>query len=309
MANRSLVTGADGFIGSWLCEALIARGDEVHGLSRSREGTEKGVTRHRGEVSDASSVDAIVAKVKPDRVFHLAALNNVMDSIANPARTFEVNVGGTIHVLEAMRRHAPRAHVVSVGSSSEYGRTASASSALDETMPLAPNSPYGVSKAAAGLLASVYAKAHGLFVVHARPFAVIGPRKERDALSDFCKAVVAIERGTATKVSIGNTESERDFVDVRDAAGAMMLLAEKGAAGETYDVCNGSRASLTQVLAILESIARVPFETEIDPARLRPVDDPRILGTGKKIRALGYAPRHTLEETVAATLAHWRRAP
>jgi GDP-4-dehydro-6-deoxy-D-mannose reductase len=309
VALRSLVTGIDGFIGSWLCEALIARGDEVHGLSRAREGSENGVARHRGEVSDAASVDAIVSKVKPDRVFHLAALNNVMDSVANPARTFEVNVGGTIHVLEALRRHAPGAHVVSVGSSSEYGRTASVSSALDETMPLAPNSPYGVSKAAAGMLASVYAKAHGLFVVHARPFAVIGPRKQRDAVSDFCKAVVAVERGEAPHVSIGNTESERDFVDVRDAASAMILVSEMGAPGETYDVCNGSRTSLTEVLSLLRSIAKVPFETTVDPARLRPVDDPRILGAGGKIRALGYTHRHALVETLAATLDHWRRAP
>jgi GDP-4-dehydro-6-deoxy-D-mannose reductase len=306
MANRSLVTGVDGFIGSWLGEALIAAGDEVHGVSRARDDEANGVRRHRGDVVDAARIDAIVASVKPDRVFHLAALNNVMDSIASPSRTFEVNVGGTIHLLDALRRHAPRARFVSVGSSAEYGRTASASSALNETMPLAPNSPYGVSKAAVGMLCAVYAKAHEIQAIHARPFAVVGPRKERDAVSDVCKAIVAVERGSATHVAIGNTEAERDFVDVRDAVAAMILLSEKGAPGETYDVCNGSRASLTEVLALLRSIAKTPFETRVDPARLRPVDDPRILGTGEKIRALGYAHRHALVETLAATLEHWR---
>jgi GDP-4-dehydro-6-deoxy-D-mannose reductase len=306
---RSFVTGVDGFVGSWLAEALLARGDEVSGLSRAHEGSSNGVARRRGDVTDAARLAEIVASFRPDRVFHLAALNNVADSIASPARTFEINVGGTVNLLEAMRRHAPHARFVSVGSSSEYGRTASVSSRLDEEMPLKPNSPYGISKAAVGMLCAVYATAHSVAAIHARPFAVIGPRKTRDAVSDFCKAVVAVERGEARDVAMGNVDAERDFVDVRDAVAAMIVLSEKGVAGETYNLCNDSRASLNDVLAILRTLAKVPFETRLDPSRLRPVDDPRILGTAQKLRALGWAPHHTLADTLAATLEYWRHAP
>ena len=148
------------------------------------------------------------------------------------------NVIGSTNVFEAVRVLG-RGRVVSVGSSAEYGDAAGPVGELAESDRLLPRSPYGVSKATQGQLARVYARAHGVEVVHVRPFAIIGPRKRKDAISDFCINVVKIERGELDKLSVGNTAAVRDFVDIRDAISALRLVGEKGTAGDTYNVCNG----------------------------------------------------------------------
>ncbi len=293
---RVLVTGADCFIGSWLTESLTAAGDEVIGVSRKL-----GV-----DITDAATVAKVVADAKPARVFHLAAQSNIPRSIASPAETFATNVLGSTHLFEALRQHAPEATIVSVGSSSEYGDSARTTDFLDEESRLLPTSPYAISKVAQGSLVRYYARAYGLRALHVRPFAIIGPRKETDALSDFSKAIVQIELGRGDTVSVGNTSALRDFVDVRDCVAALRLLADKGQPGETYNVCNDHARSLDDMLAALAKASRAKFEVRVDPSRFRRVDDQRIVGSSKKLRSLGFLPRFSFEETVETTLQFWR---
>ncbi len=302
---RSFITGVDGFIGSHLAEALLAGGDEVSGLARGASGT-AGIVRFSGDIGNAQVVSDAIARARPDRIFHLAALNNIAASFADPSTTIATNVVGTTHLLEAARRHAPGAAFVSVGSSAEYGKTAETAAVLTEELPLLPTSPYGVSKAAQGLLCRVYADVYRLRAMHVRPFAVIGPRKTKDAVSDFCRNVVALERGETDRFIVGPLTSERDFIDVRDAVAALVLLSERGAPGTAYNLCNATTAPLSAVVTILQGLSRKPFTPVADPSRLRPADDRRIVGDASRLAALGYAPRFTLEDTLAATLASWR---
>jgi GDP-4-dehydro-6-deoxy-D-mannose reductase len=305
---RSLVTGVDGFIGSWLSEALVAAGDEVFGLSRSKVGAQAGVTRLAGDLSSGARLAEVVEEAKPDRIFHLASQNNIKDSFADPRLTIETNVVGTLHLFEAVRSIAPAARVVSVGSSSEYGLSAREPGHLSEDAALLPTSPYGISKVTQGQFARVYANVYGLRIVHVRPFAVIGPRKTRDALSDFCRNVVALERGETDRFVIGNLDAERDFIDVRDCVAALLLVSERGEPGSAYNLCNGASVTLESLLTLLRGLSLRPFEPVTDPSRLRPADDPRILGDSRRLRALGYQPRFSLPDTVAATLQYWRAA-
>jgi GDP-4-dehydro-6-deoxy-D-mannose reductase len=219
------------------------------------------------------------------------------------------NVSGTTYLLEAARKHAPEAAFVSVGSSAEYGKTAETASVLTEDLPLLPTSPYGVSKAAQWLLCRVYADVYRLRATHVRPFATIGPRKRKDAVSDFCRNVVALERGATDRFIVGPLTSERDFVDVRDAVSALVLLSERGAPGTAYNLCNGTTVPLSAVVTILKGLSRKPFTPVPDPSRLRPADDRRIVGDASRLAALGYARRFRLEDTLAATLAYWRAQP
>ena len=306
---RTFITGVDGFIGSWLAETLAAAGDEVSGLSRARaggDGRDGGVTRYQGDLSDAGALETVLRAARPERLFHLAAQNNIKDSFANPAVTIAANVTGSVNLFDAVRRAAPEARVVSVGSSAEYGHTAATVPVLGEDVPLLPTSPYGITKASQGLFVRVYAKVYGLRAMHVRPFAIVGPRKTRDALSDFSRNVVAIERGATDVFSVGYLGSERDFVDVRDCVTALTLISAQGAIGETYNLCNGRIATLATVLEELQRLSRRPFAPVQDPSRLRPADDHRIVGDPSRLRALGYAPRFSLAETIAATLEYWR---
>jgi GDP-4-dehydro-6-deoxy-D-mannose reductase len=306
---RSLITGIDGFVGSWLAQTLKARGDDVVGLTRKTGAPADGFRRCAADMRDADAVDRAVKESRPDRVFHLAAQNNIADSLTDPRATMETNVVGTIHLFDAVLRHAPDARVVSAGSSAEYGKTAAAAERLSEELPLTPTSPYGISKAAQSMLCAVYAAAKKLRVVHARPFAVIGPRKTRDALSHFCRGIVEIERDARTALPVGNLAAVRDFVDVRDCARALVLLSEAGEAGRVYNVCGSRATTMEEMLRILQGLASRPVKTERDPSRLRPVDDPRIVGDDSRLKALGYAPEYDLARTLKDTLAYWRTAP
>src|SRR5262249_24958553 len=171
------------FIGSNLAGALRDAGQEVFGLSRRAAGSRDDVTLFRESIVDEGFVLRAVRECRPDRVFHLAAQSKIAYALAPPQETVSVNVIGSINLLEAVRSAAAGAFVVSVGSSAEYGRVAATVEYIREDQALDPTSPYGISKVSQGLIGSVYARVHGLRLVHVRPFAVIGPGKEGDALS------------------------------------------------------------------------------------------------------------------------------
>jgi GDP-4-dehydro-6-deoxy-D-mannose reductase len=303
---RTLVTGVDGFIGGWLGRALAGQGDEVEGTSRKASGSSSGVTRHLCDITDRGAVGRLVQGIVPDRVFHLAAINNVAASFAAPADTIRTNVEGTLNLLEAVRSFAPSATFVSVGSSAEYGATANQEDPLVEDLALQPSSPYGMTKAAQGMLVRIYARTFDLRAIHVRPFAVIGPGKNGDALSDFCRAVAQIEQGTLSDLRVGNIDAVRDFIDVRDCVHALVLASERGVSGETYNLCNGRGETLRSVLDALRTAADTPFDVVADAARLRKADDLRLVGDCGKLVGLGYAQTHSLSDTVLAILNYWR---
>ena len=303
---RSFITGIDGFIGSHLAQALLDTGDTVSGLSRTDRGDRGEVTVYCADLTDANAVTSALRRARPDRIFHLAAQSNIPRSLAHPEETFAVNVSGSLHLFEAVRAEAPRATLISVGSSAEYGVSGERPDMIDEQTPLQPTSPYGASKASQGLLAGLHARAYGLRCMHVRPFAIIGPGKEGDAVSDFCRAVVRIEDGETPTLPTGDLDVVRDFMDVRDCVRAFPLIAERGVAGETYNVCNGVGASLRQMLHELQQLAGRPFAVVNDPAKPHSVNDRRLVGNNAKLRALGYQRQHDLADTVRATLAFWR---
>lgn len=302
MPKRFLITGVDGFIGSWLARRLRERGDEVFGLSRKSEDE----FRLRGEITDRAAVEAAIRASQPDCIFHLAAQNNVLESIRNPEETISVNLNGSLNLFQAVRDLSPKSRVISVGSSSEYGKTAGVHQYLEEALPLLPSNGYGITKAAQGMFASLFARVFGLDTIHVRPFAIVGPEKQGDALADFCRGVVAIERGTKTALTVGNMEAVRDFVDVRDCVSAFLLISDKGETRETYNICNGSEVSLEDIVGILKGLSKSSIRLEVDPARMRPADDLRIVGSNRKLKKLGYSSTYDLATTVADTLAYWR---
>ena len=303
---RSLITGIDGFIGSALAEKLKSQGNEVFGISRKECNFCDGIQRFCADMTDSGAILEAVRDSRPDRVFHLAAQNNIAESFGSPQSTMNVNLAGSIHLFDAILKHASQAKIVSVGSSSEYGNTAALHKFISEDVPLLPTSPYGISKAALSMLSRVYASALNLHVLHVRPFAIIGPRKKRDALSEFSQGVVEIEQGVRNFLYVGDISTIRDFIDIRDCVDALVLLSEKGKAGEIYNLCNARGTSMEEMLEILKKCARKPVITVTDHTRLRLIEDHRIVGDNTKLKALGYAPVYELRDTIQTTLDYWR---
>ncbi len=305
-----LITGAGGFIGSHLAELCLARGWEVHGTFRERPGNLgpllDRVLAHRCDVLDAECLQRVLAEQEISAVFHLAASSLPQRSWDQPRSTFETNVVGTQVLLDAVRAASPAATVVVVGSSSEYGAVEPHETPIRENAPLAPLHPYGVSKVAADLLAAAYARRYGMRIVRVRPFFIIGPRKVGDLCSDIARAIVAAERSGGMSIKVGNTAPTRDFLDVADAGEALLACAARGSAGDVYNVCSGIGTTVAEVVKRLVALARIPLGIVNDPARLRPADEPILVGDNRKLVALDWQPTVSLDASLVRILDYWR---
>jgi len=314
MVIRALITGAAGFAGSYLVEECLAAGYEVHGTSVSRtasSGVPAGLTLHECDLGQPEAIALLVADLEPNRVFHLAGQAAVGAAWGDPTATFVSNLFLTQHVLEAVRRGAPEARVLAVGSGEAYGAVDPGRAPVVEEEPFRPLNPYGVSKAAADLLALQYFLAFDLSVVRVRPFNHIGPRQQRGfVLADFAAQLAAIERGEAPPVlATGNLEGARDFTDVRDVARAYRLALELGMPGAVYNVCSGIATPIGDLLDILLNACRVTVRVETDPSLYRPVDRHAVLGCNVALReATTWQPAIPISQTVIDTLAYWRNA-
>ena len=316
---RTLITGITGFVGGHLTEHLLALGDDVAGLSASGDWPEG--LGHLAEIplvrfdlvrGSAVELASILDRQGTEVVYHLAAQANPSASLNDPKGTWALNLGGALTLLEAIRaaggvRQGPS--VVLVGSGVCYGNPSPSDLPVTERCPPRPNNPYAASKAAADLLGIQHHLSHGTRAVMARPFNHAGPRQDdRYALSSFARQVAEVERGIRNRIEVGNLEVVRDYTDVRDIARAYRLLATDGRPGEIYNVGTGRDVSLSRMLETLRRLARVPVEVVVDPDRVRPVDQPRLLADASKLRRdTGWSPSYSTDQTLADMLDDWRR--
>ena len=309
--RRCLITGCGGFIGSHLAERLLNEAWSVYGTVRRLPSglarMDDRLTVIECDILDAPRVEQAVRQAEPDVVFHLAAQSSPSVSWQQPETTFRVNVFGTLHLLETMLSVCPDATLVAVTSSAVYGAGDRGDTRIKESSPFRPSSPYGVSKAAADILAELFGRTYGLRVIRARPFFVSGPGKLGDVCSDFCRGVVEIENRRRASLAVGNLEAVRDFLHVRDAVEALLLLAEKGRPGQAYNVCSGTGTSVSGLLQAVIAAAGVRTEVCQDPELCRPLDDPVTVGDRSLLSGLGWQPRAAVTEMVGDTLEFWRR--
>ncbi len=307
---RVLITGISGFVGRHALAFLRAEHPEVEVFGLARDSPElPGARLHAAELADAAAIHEAVARAAPERVLHLAAQSSPRDSFSDPAGTLRTNVEGSANLLEAVRRHAPRARVLVVGSGEEYGKAGADGRALREDTPLLPLSPYAASKIAQSYLALQYHLGYGLDVLRTRTFNHTGPGRGRSfAESAFARQIVAVERGLrAPVIDVGNLDAVRDFSDVRDVVRAYWALFESGRPGAVYNVCSGTGLDMRALLDALLERARVSVLTRADPALMRPADIPALVGDPAALReATGFRPRHTLGDALGALLDDWR---
>jgi GDP-4-dehydro-6-deoxy-D-mannose reductase len=290
VSSRILVTGAGGFVGKHLLELL---GDEAVSLE--------------ADVTDPGALTDAIRQARPRALVHLAALSWVAESWREPARVWEVNVLGTVYVLEAVRRECPEARVLVVSTGEVYGRAERIPT--PEDAPLAPVSPYAASKAAAEI-ACRQAHEAGLDVVVARAFGHEGPgRDERFAVGSWTRQLAELELAGGGALRVGNLDVERDITDVRDVCRAYRLLLEPSVPADVYNVATGNPVPMSRVVDLLVGMVDCPVTVEPDPERLRPADIPVVSGDASRLeRATGWRPEIPLEQTLADTLEAARQA-
>jgi GDP-4-dehydro-6-deoxy-D-mannose reductase len=273
------------------------------------------VVNHRAvDLRDAGAVEAAVRSAQPEVIYHLAALSSVARSWEDPAQTLGENISAAINLLEAVRAAAADARVVWVSTCEVYGVPEELP--LTESAPMAPANPYAVSKAAAEMLATVYANAHGLQIVRARPFSHSGPgQRPIFLLSSLARQAAEGRRAGVERLTIvtGNPDTRRDFTDVRDVVGAYRLIASAGPGpgpgSGVYNVSSGiSVSAADQVRLLGELLAPIEVTHEIDPSRVRASEVMDLRGDHSRLTAAtGWEPEIPLWQTVEDTICWWER--
>ncbi len=302
------MTGADGFVGSWLVPELLAAGYEVSGTLRAGGSPpfRLSLAERRAvqwvplELEDPNSVDRCAA-FGGDAVIHLAAVASVRESRQDPGRAYAINTAGTgrlAHALGERHRGLGRTtRLVLVSSGEVYGPGDPLP--RREGDPIRPVSSYAASKAGAEIAALEVWRRTGLPVVVARPFPHTGPGQSADfVVPAFAARLAEAKRLGATTIRTGNLEPVRDLLDVRDVARGYVALLSQGVPGETYNVASGAGFALVDVLARLARLVGVNVTPIPDPSLVREIDIPHLVGDARKLReATGWAPRIPLDQT------------
>ena len=255
----------------------------------------------------------VIEEVKPDFVFHLAAQSYPQTSFIFPINTLDTNIQGTENFLEAIRQCPDIDPWIHVCSSSEiFGRVPKEKIPINEGCSFHPASPYAISKVGTDLIGRFHAEAYGQKVLVTRMFTHTGPRRgDVFVESTFAKQIAMIEAGRIEPVvKVGNLESLRTFVDVRDAVRAYyMLLTKNPATGEFYNIGGNFTCKVGEMLNHLLSLSLVKnIKIEIDEKRLRPIDaDLQIPDTSKFIAHTGWEPEISFEQTMTDLLDYWRQ--
>lgn len=299
---KALITGAAGFVGVYLAKELEQNGVTAVGMDL----TDAEITAN---LLNAQDVLNIIEQVAPDYVFHLAGQSSVGQSWKDPQKTVEINVLGTLNLLDAIRDIRRDIRVVVVGSSDEYGRVKPQDCPITESMELNPVNPYAVSKVTQEQLALLYQKAYNLDVVATRSFNHTGPgQKTGFVIPDFASQISDMEKSNQHEMYVGNLEAKRDFSDVRDIVHAYYLLACEGKSGEVYNVGSGTSYRISDILGKLVNMSDISIEVKIDQGKFRPIDLPVIQSDiTKLLNETGYEPCYSIDDTLRDTLDYWRK--
>ncbi len=309
--KKALVIGAAGFVGPYLIRQIISSRDwEVFATKMPGEEVPvEGITVYDLDLLKDGEASELLKKVRPDYIFHLAAQSSVALSWKKPDLTVDVNIKGSLHVLDAVREldYSPR--VLLIGSGEEYGHVSEEDIPITEDTLLRPGNLYAATKACQNMIGKIYQEAYDLDIMSVRAFNHIGPNQTPAfVVADFCKQVAEVEKGLKEPVMhVGNLSARRDFTDVRDVVRAYVDIMEKGKAGETYNVGSGRAEAIKDILDKILSLSDVDIKVETDPSRLRPVDVPVIEADINKLQACtGWEPAIPLEQTLTDTLEYWR---
>lgn len=291
--KKVLIFGAGGFVGPYLAQEFLDEGYSVYGSDIIKgERLQKEVEFYQADLLHADAVRHIIHQLQPDIIINLAAISSVGQSWSIPQLTIEVNIVGTLNILEAVKTMEKMPKILLIGSSEEYDIS---DKPINELTVLKANNPYGISKVAQERFANIYKVQYGMQIYHVRAFNHTGVgQKDSFVLASFCKQAAEIEKsGKPGVIKVGNLLARRDFGHVKDLMRAYRLIVESPYCDTVYNVGSGKAHSLREMLNYITSLCSQPIKIEVDPARVRPIDNPVICCDNSKIKAeLGWEPQY-----------------
>jgi GDP-4-dehydro-6-deoxy-D-mannose reductase len=299
--NNCLIIGGNGFVGKHLKEYL-----STYYTVRSADLQISDESDFSIDITNKNSIIDIFAKFNPSVVINLAAQSSVKKSWDDPKLTMNVNVIGTINILEAIRACNTNIRFLNIGSSEEYGVSDTSSKEDDSLLPI---NIYGISKMTQESICLSYVKRYNLDIVLTRSFNHFGPGQSPTfVVADFCNQVSKIEVGIQNPViEVGNLNVFRDFSDVRDVCSAYYSIIAEGTSGQVYNVGSGHAYSISEMLDLICSKSEKDITIVVDKEKVRPVDVPYVCANVDKLKEeTSWNQSYTLNETIDDTLAYFR---
>ncbi|WP_347902858.1 GDP-mannose 4,6-dehydratase [Pseudomonas purpurea] len=297
MKKRLFVTGLSGFVGRHIQSRLTTPDSGWELLS----------VNSRFDLCDRNSLDGLWPQM-PDAVIHLAGQTFVPDAFRDPAKTLQVNLLGTLNLLQALKARGFNGTFLYVSSGDVYGQVSESDLPITEQQLPCPRNPYAVSKLSAEFLTLQWGLSEGWPVQVARPFNHIGAgQKDSFAIASAARQICRIQQGLQAPVlEVGDIDVTRDFLDVSDVVSAYLALLERGEAGQVYNICSGVEQSIRSLIEQLADIAQVDLQLVQDPARLRRAEQRRVCGSPARLsHATGWAPEVTTQQSLRAILSDW----
>ena len=309
MTRRALVTGAAGFVGQHVARRLIRDGWEVNGASVSAPvpgiltAAERAAVRwETADLREPGRFATLLDTAAPEAILHLAGIAHVVAAQGDPGAAYEVNIvvaGRLLSEVRARRAAGTLDPVVLViGSGEQYGRHDPSAMPLDEDTPQRPVTVYAATKAAQEVVALEAHRAAGVRVVCTRSFNHSGVGQHGDfLLPSLVRRVLELVRTGERRLRLGNTTSVRDYLHVDDVAAAYVALLARGVPGDAYNVASGQGTDVATLARRICVRAGVDAEPWTDPALVRPVDVPALVGDSARLRsATGWAPAKTIDD-------------
>jgi GDPmannose 4,6-dehydratase len=304
---RALITGVTGQDGSYMADLLLEKGYEVYGLVRRSSLEKYDRIQHvvdrikfvEGDLTDQGSLDEAVQEIKPDEIYNLAAQSFVPVSWNQPVLTADVTGVGALRVMEAIRKHAPKARFLQASSSEMFGKVRE--KPQTEATPFHPRSPYGVAKVFSHHITVNYRESYNIFACSSICFNHESPRRGAEFVTRKVSMHVAkIKLGLIDKLKMGNIDAQRDWGFAGDYIKAMWLMLQQPTA-EDYVIATGKTHSVERLLEVAFSHVGLDWKkyVEIDPKLVRPAEVDYLCGdAGKAERKLGWTPKVSFEELI-----------
>lgn len=309
LLHSILVTGSTGFVGKRLVPALQ---DAFPAAQVHAAGSASSPTPFTLDLSSRDSVNRLVNDIKPDAIVHLAAISHIPTSFKNPELTWQVNLLGTLRLLDAAKSISNDCTFLQIGSGDCYGESFNQGSPVTEETSFKPLNPYAASKAAADIAAYSYSHASSLKLIRARPFNHTGPGQSNQfVISAFAEQIAKIEAGLqAPTISVGDLSALRCFLHVNDIIDAYIRLLKNSASipsGSAFNIASDTPVSVNSALNSLLCLSPAEISIETDPERFRPTDIPVVQADSSLLKhATGWSQKTELRDTLEEVLDFWR---